>query len=444
MQIVRAGDNALLLELGEVGAGELHAAAASVRCVERVLACIPGHSSLYVICDGMPDEERIGSAARQQAAGDSIEGRTLRLRVSFATEYAPDLDEFLSRLSLSRDAFLERVSTLSLTARYLGFRGGFAYLDGWPSEWAVPRRATSRPFVARGTFGIAGSTAGFYPIESPGGWNLLGRTDVDLEHAIEAGDIIELIPSLEPLQPPPAAERQELSLPWADVLAAPLARVVSAPDWNRTLRGSAPGGPFDPLAAALANHAVGREEHDSLLECAVAGPRLRLRRSGVVSWCDPDLQVQVRSVREGETIAWGPARGGLRGYLAFGTDAGARLPAITRDDRHTIGVLSGPHVSGLSSVACVVTPRLDRVGIRLTPLKPLGLNPPAALASCGMQWGTLQLHPDGSLVAMGPDHPLTGGYLQPMTVITSERWKLGQLVPGDRVTFIVEAQESAR
>ena len=46
-----------------------------------------------------------------------------------------------------------------------------------------------------------------------------------------------------------------------------------------------------------------------------------------------------------------------------------------------------------------------------------------------------RLHPDGSLVAMGPDHPVTGGYLQPMTVIVADRWKLGQLMPGDRVLF---------
>jgi allophanate hydrolase subunit 2 len=55
-----------------------------------------------------------------------------------------------------------------------------------------------------------------------------------------------------------------------------------------------------------------------------------------------------------------------------------------------------------------------------------------------MQCGTVQLHPDGSLMVMGPDHPVTGGYLQPMTVISSERWKLAQLSPGGRVRFVVQ------
>ena len=48
----------------------------------------------------------------------------------------------------------------------------------------------------------------------------------------------------------------------------------------------------------------------------------------------------------------------------------------------------------------------------------------------------LQWHPDGTLVAMGPEHPVTGGYLQPATVVTPDLWKLGQLAPGDRVRLV--------
>ena len=71
-------------------------------------------------------------------------------------------------------------------------------------------------------------------------------------------------------------------------------------------------------------------------------------------------------------------------------------------------------------IECEVTPQLDRVGIRLRPLQPLGFTPPADLRSIGMQCGTVQLHPDGTLVAMGPDHPVTGGYLQPLTVLSAD------------------------
>jgi len=55
-----------------------------------------------------------------------------------------------------------------------------------------------------------------------------------------------------------------------------------------------------------------------------------------------------------------------------------------------------------------------------------------------MQFGSVQQHADGSLVIMGPDHPVTGGYLQPVTVLTSELWKLAQLAPGERVRLVVD------
>jgi allophanate hydrolase subunit 2 len=108
----------------------------------------------------------------------------------------------------------------------------------------------------------------------------------------------------------------------------------------------------------------------------------------------------------------------------------------TRSPFHVIRAMNGPHDLGLTTIECEVTPQLDRVGIRLRPLRALDVHIPADMKSIGMQCGTVQLHPDGSLVAMGPDHPVTGGYLQPMTVLSTERWKLAQLVPGERITFV--------
>src|SRR5688500_5183974 len=142
-------------------------------------------------------------------------------------------------------------------------------------------------------------------------------------------------------------------------------------------------------------------------------------------WVGPDL-------RTGFKVPGGKIEGGLRGYV------GGALTGIqpTRGNRHVIHAMRGPHDIGLNQLECEVTPHLDRVGIRLRPLQYIETEIPADLKAIGMQCGTLQLHPDGSIVAMGPDHPVTGGYLQPMTVITTERWKLAQLSPGERVTFV--------
>jgi allophanate hydrolase subunit 1 len=412
-----AGDNAELLDLGDVTAEDLHAAARAMRAEAGVLTVIPGHSSLYVIRGASPgDFERV-----------TREPRELRVPVVFD---GADLPELLSRVS--REELLRRVADLRLTARYLGFRGGFAYLDGWPEEWAMPRRPTSRP-VKRGAFAVAGSVAGFYPIDTPGGWNLLGRTGLDLEHALVPGDVI----AIEPVEELPAVTSVRPAAPplrRAELVQSPLATVVQPPDYANLQRGLPAGGPFDDLAAAIAMRAVRGDVE--LLECAMAGPRLRFREDAVLAWCMPDLGVEPRRVRAGEEVAYGRINGGLRAYLAIGDEEGATA-RVERGDRKVILAVRGPHDAGLQEVECEVTPQLDRVGIRLRPLTPLAIPIPADLRSVGMQCGTVQLHPDGSLVAMGPDHPVTGGYLQPMTVITSERWKLAQLSPGERVRFEV-------
>jgi allophanate hydrolase subunit 1 len=414
MHIAPAGDRAVLLDLGDVTAEELHAANASVQRVRGVVRSIPGHSSLYVIFEGAPDLDALRDL-RQPPAANRQRPATHDIPVDFN---GPDLEEFLRHAGITREAFFARIPDVRLIARYLGFRGGFAYLDGWPSEWSMPRRPTSRP-VAAGSFAIAGNVAAFYPIDSPGGWNVLGVTDVDLENAIAPGDELRL-ERRAGFSPPPRP-RGGLKPALRHEIVAPLAT------WTDT--------PFDDVAATLANHAVGNDAHAPLLECPLVGPRIRFTGDAVIAWCSPALDLSIERVKAGDERAFGRIAGGLRAYLAIGSRE-RPVALLTREDRHTIRARNGPHDRGLTRVECEVTPQLDRVGIRLRPLQPLDVPAPADLKSIGMQCGTVQLHPDGSLVAMGPEHPVTGGYLQPMTVLTAERWKLAQLVPGERVTFV--------
>ena len=196
----------------------------------------------------------------------------------------------------------------------------------------------------------------------------------------------------------------------------------------------------------LANRLAGNRDDAPLLECAMVVPRLRFDRDRVVVWCGAECdlpQATPVSVRGGQEIEGGRIRGGLRGWLAVGTgdhaagDRGLTSELqIERSDRLTIAAVAGPHETPLRSITCEVTTQLNRVGIRMRPLDPIGFEAPGDLPSCGMQFGTIQLHPDGTVVAMGPDHPITGGYLQPMTIRWDERWKLAQLAPGDRVRFV--------
>jgi len=421
MHLAPAGDRALLVELGEVTARELHAANAAVKAVPGVMQSIPGHSSLYVIFDDTPDpralQAAIASANHEQAP---LSINTRNVPILFDGE---NLEEFLAHAGLSRDVFLSRVDGMRLVARYLGFRAGFAYLDGWPEEWSMPRRVTSRA-VRRGSFAIAGKVAAFYPIDTPGGWNVLGRTNVDLENAIAAGDELRLqvVDVLDEHEVPRRADAFSIASPAATIVSGPLAL------WTST--------PFDEVAAAIANHAAGNHAGAPLFECPLAGPRVRFTRDAVLAWCSPDLDVRVERVTAGEERSFGRVSGGLRAYLAIGDREGS-VARVERGERNLIRAMAGPHEGLTGPIVCDVTPQLDRVGIRLRPQRPVQLEAPADLRSIGMQCGTVQLHPDGSLIVMGPDHPATGGYLQPMTVLSGERWKLAQLMPGERVTFVV-------
>jgi KipI family sensor histidine kinase inhibitor len=445
-----------------------------VKDLPHVRACIVGHESVLVICDRTPDRDAIEQAIA--STGDDARRSTRLHRIDVAFD-GIDLDKLLAHAGISRDEFLARVRDVRLTVRYLGFRAGFAYCDGWPEGWRLPRRPTSRNRVPAGTFAIAGAMAGFYPVDSPGGWNLLGTTAAPLwdparepPNLLAPGDEIELVPGdsagLQPAvraggdrpdrgghRPPEQPPTGRRSI--AEVLAPGQQTTIVGPrDWPRVYAGVTPGGPFDETAAARANRAAGNEDTAPLLECVLVAPTLRLARPA--AFCDGALNV--RTFRAGQETSIGRFHNGLRGYLAIegGIDEargrweenvvlkkgdvlregsrGVRTELdVARDDPTTIRIIPGPHDSPPLRGEWEVTNQLNRVGIRLRPLAPLDVRLPADLPSCGMQFGTLQWHPDGSLIAMGPDHPVTGGYLQPATVISEDLWKLARLAPGERI-----------
>jgi allophanate hydrolase subunit 2 len=248
----------------------------------------------------------------------------------------------------------------------------------------------------------------------------------------------------------------------AEVIApGQLTTIVAARDWSRAEHGVTPGGPFDERAAALANRACGNASSATLLECVLVGPRLRFERRTRVAIFDGELRVEeVEELEVGRLRsfrAWIAIAGGVdpmvsryaeaprvlkRGdVIATAAEAAAATPVTSVNAeavsaRTQIRVLRGPHDAPFESIDCDVTPQLDRVGIRLRPL--IALPPaPANLPSIGMQFGSVQQHADGTLMVMGPDHPVTGGYLQPVTVLSSELWKLAQLAPGERVRLLV-------
>lgn len=102
--------------------------------------------------------------------------RTVEIPVCYGGEFGPDLNDVAELHGMTTDAAIEAHSSQTYLVYFLGFSPGFAYLGELPDLLVTPRLPTPRRSVVAGSVGIAGRQTGVYPISTPGGWRLLGRT----------------------------------------------------------------------------------------------------------------------------------------------------------------------------------------------------------------------------------------------------------------------------
>lgn len=145
--------------------------------------------SLLLDCiDRLPDDE-------------AEQGRLVEIPVCYGGSFGPDLAEVAKRCGLSEESVVRLHSDAVYLVAMIGFIPGFPYLLGLPKELAVPRRERPRTAVPAGSVGIGGSQSGIYPAEIPGGWQLIGRTPIQLfqpeQHppsSLMPGDRVRFIP----------------------------------------------------------------------------------------------------------------------------------------------------------------------------------------------------------------------------------------------------------
>jgi len=177
--VLPCGDRALLVEVA--GLPEV----AAVRtALER--APLPGQRDLVpaartvlVVLDRAPSDLDVATLRRldPDASAGVAAGKSLELPVVFD---GADLARVAELTGRGVAALVEALTTAELTVAFGGFAPGFGYLSGLPEELHVPRRATPRTRVPAGSVALAGPFAGVYPQASPGGWQLIGRTDAVL------------------------------------------------------------------------------------------------------------------------------------------------------------------------------------------------------------------------------------------------------------------------
>jgi KipI family sensor histidine kinase inhibitor len=185
MRIQPMGDTALLAELSTRLDTAINtraiALATALKKRRDVRQAIAGYASVTVHFD--PEQathESLAAAIKRLAAKRppmDEPGRLHRIPVAYD---GPDIADVCERLQLSRDQIIEIHTRPIYRVFLVGFVPGWAYLGPLPEELALPRRDVPRTQVPSGSVAMAGRQTGIYPLPTPGGWHLIGRTDVKL------------------------------------------------------------------------------------------------------------------------------------------------------------------------------------------------------------------------------------------------------------------------
>ncbi|CAB3737712.1 5-oxoprolinase subunit PxpB [Paraburkholderia rhynchosiae] len=187
-QIFPLGDAALVCEASPPATLDCQrrvwAAAEVARDWPHVLEVVPGMNNLTLVFDPL-EADRDALTSRLLEAWDAVSeapalGRQVEIPVQYGGEFGPDLAAVANHTGLSVREVVERHSSGEYVVFFLGFQPGFAYMGGLEAALHTPRRASPRLEVPAGSVGIGGEQTGIYPATSPGGWQLIGRTELPL------------------------------------------------------------------------------------------------------------------------------------------------------------------------------------------------------------------------------------------------------------------------
>jgi inhibitor of KinA len=187
--LTAASDHSLLISFGDEVSLDIHRRVLRLRHqlagAPRLLNIHPAYSSLLVSYDPRRTshadvEALVQSAWSRLDAVDLPPPRTVEVPVRYGGEYGPDLDEVARFHGLAAEEIVRIHCSADYLVYFLGFSPGFPYLGGMPAAIATPRLAVPRRHTPEGSVAIGGDHTGIYPVASPGGWRVIGRTPLEI------------------------------------------------------------------------------------------------------------------------------------------------------------------------------------------------------------------------------------------------------------------------
>ena len=387
MTIQPASDRSLLVSFGdEISIEAHHQVARLTGALDRqrgVLNLHPAFASVLIDFDprlhSHADIEALARRRMETAVDEARPARLVEIPVCYGGEFGPDLEDVARHAGLSPERVVELHAAADYLVYFVGFATCFPYLGGLPPQLATPRLPAPRKHVPAGSVAIGGSQAGIYPLASPGGWRIVGRTPLPLfdpqaspPPLLRMGDRVRFKPvqllsdgvpsgpgskphseprTLEAVKESsyaggtacatttsPAFSEVGRAIPPASPACGRLFHTFSesgfrvlSPGFQTTVQdlgrfgfthfGVSASGAADPLALRAGNLLVGNAENAAALEMTLLGGAFEFQTDAVIALTGSDFGAALPlwtavDIKAGDTVRCGATRSGARAYLA--------------------------------------------------------------------------------------------------------------------------------
>jgi KipI family sensor histidine kinase inhibitor len=185
------GDRSLLIEIGEKISADVNRRVQELMLrlqqanLPGVRELAPSYRSLLVVFDPLtiaPEKLKaaITDVAARPGGSELPQAKLITVPVFYGGDYGPDLEWVAGHLGISTEEVIRLHTETVYRVYMIGFTPGYPYMGELPAALAVPRRSTPRTRVPKGSVGMAQRQTGIYPVESPGGWQIIGWTPIEL------------------------------------------------------------------------------------------------------------------------------------------------------------------------------------------------------------------------------------------------------------------------